>query len=124
MRSAHGRICREQDINLLLHLRQLSEEPDCKDEWMFVESQPIEAGEHHICPCGQNNIQHYFFLENKWNGNRTFVGSTCIKSIDPRVGNVIAYLHYILRRPIQGTYVGEESHGFTHVYSPFQHHSR
>ena len=57
MRRVHGRICREQDINLLLHLQHLSEEPDCKDEWMFVESRPIEADEHHICPCGQNNIQ-------------------------------------------------------------------
>lgn len=62
MRCVHGRICREQDDeNLLLHLQRLSEESNCKDEWVFVESRPIEANESHICPCGQNNIQNYFF---------------------------------------------------------------
>lgn len=90
MRNVHGRICREQEINLLLHLQHLSEKPDCKDEWMFVESRAIEAHEHNICPCVQTAIQNYFFLENKINGNRTFVGSTCIENIDPRVGKVIA----------------------------------
>ena len=107
MRQFHGRICREQEINLLLHLQQLSEAPDCRGEWMFVESRLIKANEHHICPCGQNNIQHYFFLENKFNGNRTFVGSTCIEHLDERVGNVIAYFQYILRHSIQGSYVGD-----------------
>ena len=79
MRTVHGRICREHDINLLLHLQHLSEEQHCKNEWMFVESRPIEEKEHKICPCGQTKIQAYFFLENKINGNRTFVGSTCIE---------------------------------------------
>ena len=85
MRKVHGRICREQEINLFLDLQHLSEEPDCKDEWMFVESRPLETDEHNICPCGQIDIKAYFFLENKINGNRTFVGSTCIENIDPRV---------------------------------------
>ena len=107
MRRVHGRVCRGQDINLLLHLQHLSEERDCKNEWMFVESRPIEANEPHICPCGQTNIQHYFFLENRLNGNRTFVGSTCIEHIDPRVGQVISYFQYILTHPIQGSYVGD-----------------
>ena len=111
MRRVHGRVCRAQDINLLLHLQHLSEERDCNNEWIFVESRPIEAGEHHICPCRQNNIQHYFFLENKLNGNRTFVGSTCIEHLDERVGKVIAYFHHTLCRPIQGTYVGDDSTG-------------
>ena len=111
MRRVHGCICREREINLLLHLQHLSEERDCKDEWMFVESRPIEADEHHICPCGQNNIQHYFFLENKFNRNRTFVGSTCIENIDKRVGKVIAYFQHILRHPIQGMYVGADNCG-------------
>ena len=106
MRKVHGRVCRAQDINLLLHLQHLSEEKDCQDEWTFVESRPIEEGEHHICPCGQNNIQHYFFLENKFNGNRTFVGSTCIAHIDPRVGKVVGYFQHILCKSIQGSYVG------------------
>ena len=75
MRKVHGRICGEQDINLFLHLQHLSEEEDFQGEWMFVESRPIEANEHKICPCGQTGIQAYFFLENKINGNRTFVGS-------------------------------------------------
>ena len=111
MRKVHGRICREQEINLFLHLQHLSEEPDFKDEWMFVESRPIKADEHKICPCGQTDIQAYFFVENKINGNRTFVGSTCIKNIDPRVDSVIAYFSYILLHPIQGTYQGESSDG-------------
>ena len=107
MRKVHGCVCREQEVNLFLHLQHLSEEPDCKDEWMFVESRPIEENEHKICPCGQTHIKSYFFLENKINGNRTFVGSTCIKNIDPRVGNVIAYFEYILKEDIQGTYQRE-----------------
>ena len=62
MRKVHGRICREQDINLFLHLQHLSEEEeDFQGEWMFVESRPIEADEHNICPCGQKGIQAYFF---------------------------------------------------------------
>ena len=111
MRKVHGRICREQEINLFLHLQHLSEEPDCKDEWMFVESRPIEENEPKICPCGQTDIQAYFFLENKINGNRTFVGSSCIKNIDPRAGKVIVYFEYILTHPIQGTYQGENEEG-------------
>ena len=111
MRKVHGCVCREQEVNLFLHLQHLSEEPDCKDEWMIVESRPIEENEHKICPCGQTHIKSYFFLENKINGNRTFVGSTCIKNIDPRVGNVIAYFSYILIYPIQGTYQGKNDEG-------------
>ena len=111
MRLVHGRVCRDQDINLLLHLQRFSQEPDCTNEWMFVESRPIEADEPHICSCGQNNIKSYFFLENKLNGNRTFVGSTCIENIDERVGTVIAYFQYILSNPIQGTFEGHDSHG-------------
>ena len=104
MRKVHGRVCSEQEVNLFLHLQHLSEEEDFQNEWMFVESRPIEENEHKICPCGQTHIKSYFFLENKINGNRTFVGSTCIKNIDPRVGNVIAYFEYILKEDIQGTY--------------------
>ena len=122
MRKVHGCVSREQEVNLFLHLQHLSEEPDCKDEWMFVESRPIEENEHKICPCGQTHIKSYFFLENKINRNRTFVGSTCIKNIDPRVGNVIAYFSYILIYPIQGTYQGkndERLQGFTVMPNTF-----
>ena len=107
MRKVHGRVCRGQDINLLLHLQQLSEGKDCHNEWTFVESRPIEADEPHICPCGQTNIKEYYFLENRLNGNRTFVGSTCIEHIDPRVGKVVGYFQHLLCKPIQGSYVGE-----------------
>ena len=75
-RIVHGRKYREAKINLQLHLKHLSKGDDFQDEWMFVESRPIQPGEHH--PCGQTPIQIYFFLENKWNGNRTFDGSKCI----------------------------------------------
>lgn len=111
MRQTHGCICREKNVNLLLHLQHLSEEPDCSNEWLFVESRPIETGEHNICPCGQTDIASYFFLENKFNGNRTFVGSVCIGEIDPRVGKVIAYFQYILTHPIQGIYDGQTCNG-------------
>ena len=104
MRRVHGYICREQDINLFLHLQHLSEEEDFQGEWMFVESRPIEADKHKICPCGQTTIQTYFFVENKINGNRTFVGSKCIRNIAPRVNAVIAYFNHILHRAIQGKY--------------------
>ena len=111
MRKVYGRICGEQDINLFLHLQHLREEEDFQGEWMFVESRPIEANEHKICPCGQTGIQAYFFLENKINGNRTFVGSKCIENIKPRVGKVIAYFDHILKKDIQGTYQGENDEG-------------
>ena len=111
MRKVHARICREHDINLFLHLQHLSEEENFQGEWTFVESRPVKANEHHICPCGQTDIQAYFFLENKINGNRTFVGSTCIENIDPQVGKVIAYFEYILIHPIQGTYQEENDEG-------------
>ena len=111
MRRVHGRVCREQESNLLLHLQHLSEEKNCQNEWMFVESRPIDIDEHPICLCGPKNIHHYFFLENKFNGNRTFVGSTCIARIDPRVGKIITYFHHLLRHPIQGTYIREDHNG-------------
>ena len=61
MRRVHGRICREQEVNLQLHLQYFSEENDFKNEWVFVESRPIEQGEHNICPCGETPIKSYFF---------------------------------------------------------------
>ena len=112
MQKVHGFGCDEEDVNLRLHLQHLSEENECKDEWMFVESRPIEAGEPHICPCGQTGISNYYFLENKFNGNRTFVGSTCIENIDPRVGMVVGYFQYILTHPIEGVFVDNTGEGF------------
>ena len=61
----HGRICREQEINLQLHLQHLSESDDFQEEKQFVESRPIERGEHKVCHCGQAPIESYSFLENK-----------------------------------------------------------
>ena len=76
MRRYHGRIVREKEMNLFLHMQQLSEEPDdFKNEWMFVESRAIRKGEHNVCNCGQTPIEAYYFVENTINGNRTFVGS-------------------------------------------------
>lgn len=119
MQKVHGFGCDEEDINLLLHLQQLSEEPGCKDEWMFVESRPIDVGEHNICPCGQTGIENYFFLENKINGNRTFVGSTCIENIDSLAGQVIGYFQYILTQAIEGAFVENVSEGFqTFIVKP------
>ena len=111
LRRVHRRICGEQDINLFLHLQHLSEEEDFQNEWMFVESRPIEANEHKICPCGQTGIQAYFFVENKINGSRTFVGSKCIENIVPRASEEIAYFEYILKKDIHGTYQGENDEG-------------
>ena len=51
------------------HLQHLSEEDDFQNEWMFVESRPIQPGEHNVFPCSKKPIQSYFFLENKFNGN-------------------------------------------------------
>jgi len=109
MRRVHGRICREQEANLQIHLQHLSEEKEFQGEWMFVESRPVQPGEHNICPCGQKDISSYFFLENKINGNRTFVGSTCKRNIDPRVGAVIAYFNHILEKGVHGQYKGQDS---------------
>ena len=50
-------------------------------------------------------------MENKINGNRTFVGSKCIENIVPRVSEEIAYFEYILKKDIHGTYQGENDEG-------------
>ena len=102
MRRVHGRICREQEVNLHLHLQHVSEEDDFKNEWVLVESRPIELGEHNICLCDQTPIHSYFFLENKFNGNRTFVGSDCLRNIDPKATTVISYFKHILENEVQG----------------------
>ena len=123
MRRVHGYICREQDINLFLHLQHLSEEEDFQGEWMFVESRPIEADKHNICPCDQTTIQAYFFVENKINGNRTFVGSMCIENIDPRVNTVIAYFNHIFTQSNTRQIQGRRQSRSTKVYSQVKHHT-
>ena len=60
MRRVHGRICREREVNLYLHLQHLSEEKNFKNEWQFAESRPIEHGEHNDYLCGQTHIESYF----------------------------------------------------------------
>lgn len=105
MRRVHGRIFGAQEVNLQLHLQHLSEEDDFKNEWVFVESSPIEQGEHNICPCGQTPIQEYFFLENKFNGNRTIVGSDC------KAAAVKYYFKHILENEVQGIYKGQDNKG-------------
>ena len=111
MRRAHGRICREEEMNLRLHLRPLSQNPDCRNEWMFVESRRVEPGDTRICPCGQTGIKACYFMNSAKNNNQTFVGSTCIRHIDPNAGRVIAYFHRLLDRPTQGTYDGVDGEG-------------
>ena len=108
MRCDHERICREQEVNLQLHLLHLSEENDFQNEWLFVESRPIQPDEHDVCPCGQTPKHSYFFMENKINGNRTFVGSTCIGNIDPKAGAVIDYFKYILENKVERIYMDNQ----------------
>ena len=60
-RRIHGRICREKEVNLHLHLQHLSENDDFQGEWMFVESRPIRPREHNICNCGQTRIKSSFW---------------------------------------------------------------
>jgi len=110
MRKYHGRICRERVMNLFLHLQGLSEEKDdFKNEWMFVESRAIRKGQHNVCNCGQTPIEAYYFVENTINGNRTFVGSHCIESIDERAAKVIAFFECLLQSGVKGTYAGEDT---------------
>lgn len=118
-RRDHGRICPEQEANLQLHLEHLSESDDFQNEWMFVESRPIKPDEHNVCPFGQAPIHSYFFLENKFNGNRTFVGSTCLGNIDPKANAVIDYFKHILEKDVQGTRQSRS----TKIYSKIKHHT-
>ena len=111
MRRVHGRIGREQEFNLYLYLQHLSEKDDFQDEWMFVESRRIQSGEHNVCPCDQTRIHSFFFLENKINGNRTFVGSECIRNIDPKAAAAIGYFKHILENEVQGFYKGQDNKG-------------
>ena len=110
-RRIHGRICREKEVNLHLHLQHLSESEDFLNEWMFVESRPIQPGDYNVCPCGQSGIESYFFLENKYNGNRTFVGADCIRNIDPGVTTMIPYFKDVMENPVQGIYKGQDNQG-------------
>ena len=100
MRRVHGRICREREVNLYLHLQHLSEEKNFKNEWQFAESRPIEHGEHNVSLCGQTHIESYFFVENKWNRNRTFVDSDCVTNVDPKAAAVIGYFKHILENTV------------------------
>ena len=100
MRRLHGRICREREVNLYLHLQHLSEEKNFKNEWQLAESRPTEHGEHNDCLCGQTHIESYFFVENKWTGNRTFVGSDCVTNMDPKAAAVIGYFKHILENTV------------------------
>lgn len=110
-RRVHGHVCREHHVNLQLHLQHLSEETNFQDEWMFVESRPIQPGKHNACPCGQTAIESYFFLENKLNGNRTFVGSDCIRNIDAKATAVISYFNHIIENEVLGVYKGQDEKG-------------
>ena len=110
-RNINGRICREQDVNLQIHPQHLSESDNFQDEWMFVESRPIEHSDYDICPCGQPGIKSYFFLENKYNGIHTFVGSSCIRNLDPRASTVIRYFKHIMENSVQAKYKGQDSRG-------------
>ena len=96
MRRVHGRICREREVNLYLYLQHVSKEENFKNEWQFVEFRPLEHGEHTVCPCGQTHIESYFIVKNKWNGNRTFVGSDSVTNVDPKVAAVIGYFKHII----------------------------
>ena len=58
----HGRMCLEQEVNLQLHLLHLSEENDFQNEWMFVESRPIQPDEHEVCPV----VRHRYTLTSLW----------------------------------------------------------
>ena len=89
MRPVHGRISREREVNLYLHLQHLSEEKNFKNEWQFVESSPFEHDGHNVCPSGQTHIESYFFVGNKWNRNRTFVGSNCVTNVDPYFKHIV-----------------------------------
>lgn len=102
---------REQNVNLHLHLQHLSEGDDFLNEWIFVESRPIAPGEHNVCPCGQMGLKEHFMIENKINGNRTFVGSECIDNIDPKAKEVNYYIRRLLYQGLQGTYRGMTRNG-------------
>lgn len=97
---------REQNVNLHLHLQHLSEGGDFLNDWIFVESRPIAPGEHNVCPCGQMGLKEHFMIENKINGNRTFVGSECIDNIHPKAKEVNYYIRRLLYQGLQGTYRG------------------
>lgn len=45
-------------------------------------------------------------IENKINGNRTFVGSECMDNIDPKAKEVNYYIRRLLYQGLQGTYRG------------------
>ena len=111
MRRAHGRVCREEDANLKIHLQHLSESSEFQNEWQLVEARPVQPGEGNICPCGQTELKNFFFLKDKLNGNRTFVGSRYAVNIDPEAEMVIDYFKHLLKDKLHGIYKGQDSQG-------------
>lgn len=111
MQDVHGGICREQNVNLHLHLQHLSEGDDFLNEWLFVESRPIAQREHNVCPCGQMGLKERFMIENKINGNRTFVCSECIDNVDLKAREVNYYIQRLLCHGLQGIYRGMNKNG-------------
>ena len=46
------------------------------------------------------HTQNLNLVENKWNGNRTFVGLDCVTNVDPKAAGVIGYFKYILENTV------------------------
>ena len=111
MRQVHGRVCREQNVNLQLHLQRLSEENEFQGEWQLAKARPVLPGEPRVCPCGETTMSSCFFPENKINGNRTFTGSKYAANIDPEAEMVIYYFKEILEHEVEGIYKGEDNQG-------------
>ena len=62
-------------------------------------------------PLWSKTDTFFLLLENKINGNRTFVGSECIRNIDPKAAAVIGYFKHILENEVQGIYKGQDNQG-------------
>lgn len=52
-----------------------------------------------------------FMIENKINGNRTFVGAECIDNIDTKAKEVNYYISRLLYQGLQGIYKGMTRNG-------------
>ena len=111
---------RKLNVNLHCHLQSLSEKWDFMNEWQLVESRPIQPGEDNTCPCGRSRLSLYFIIENKINGNRTFVGSSCIRNVIPQSDEMIDYFKYLMERGVYGLYRGQDNQGLQRFeFSPF-----
>ena len=98
------------EARLHSRLLSLSDGKDFMEQWRFIRSIDTHSYES-SCPCGKREIRYLYFIQNRFNGNMTFVGSECRKLFKKELSNVIYYFWYLISHGVRGKFVGEGTNG-------------